>query len=240
MKNNFPLPEGPSTNLLLLVVTPFLIGRSEMSMCSGFPLMWSAILIPNGDGESIQLASSVKRLVACSMKVWKLSSDGKSPSLPGISVQKSVGQSTVIVSWHTFHACQLTANLVSEPRSDTHQSIFVDGILRLYLDSECMLHAVFSNLYKVSSLLSTKTYWLQIWLQDNSKPTGAAKAIRQPFLSGSNRLPVETSIGRSFMSSKKDIARYVLSYSKPLELLSKSLALLGWQPLRNRASHVPI
>ena len=26
----------------------------------------------------------------------------------------------------------------------------------------------------------------------------------------------------------KDIARYVLSYSKPLELLSKDLALPGW------------
>ena len=47
------LPDGPSTNLLRLVVTPFLIGRSEMSMCSGFPLMRSAILIPNGEGESI-------------------------------------------------------------------------------------------------------------------------------------------------------------------------------------------
>ena len=29
MKNDFPLPDGPSTNLLRLVVTPFLIGRSE-------------------------------------------------------------------------------------------------------------------------------------------------------------------------------------------------------------------
>lgn len=47
------LPDGPSTNLLRLVVTPFLIGRSEMSMCSGLPLMRSAILMPNGEGESI-------------------------------------------------------------------------------------------------------------------------------------------------------------------------------------------
>ena len=38
----------------------------------------------------------------------------------------------------------------------------------------------------------------------------------------------------------KDIARYVLSYSKPLELLSKDLALPGCQPLRSRAPHVPI
>ena len=30
------------------------------------------------------------------MKVRKLSSDGKSPSLPGIAAQKSVGQSTVL------------------------------------------------------------------------------------------------------------------------------------------------
>ena len=38
----------------------------------------------------------------------------------------------------------------------------------------------------------------------------------------------------------KDIARYVLSYSKPLELLFKDLALPGCQPLRSRAPHVPI
>ena len=53
MKKDFPLPDGPSTNLLRLVVTPFLIGKSEMSMCSGLPLMRSAILMPNGEGESI-------------------------------------------------------------------------------------------------------------------------------------------------------------------------------------------
>ena len=83
------------------------------------------------------------------MKVWKLSSDGKSPSLPGIAAQNNVGQSTVL--WRgTFpclptdcpHHCKdastlpyprpmswrwnghgLTASLVSEPRSDTRQSI---------------------------------------------------------------------------------------------------------------------
>ena len=38
----------------------------------------------------------------------------------------------------------------------------------------------------------------------------------------------------------KDMARYVLSYSKPLELLSKDLALPGSLPLRSRAPHVPI
>ena len=53
MKNDFPLPDGPRTNLLRLVVTPFLIGKSEMSMCSGLPLMRSAILMPNGEGESM-------------------------------------------------------------------------------------------------------------------------------------------------------------------------------------------
>lgn len=53
MKNDFPLPEGPSASLLRLVVTPFLIGRSKMSMCSGLPLMRSVILMPNGDRESI-------------------------------------------------------------------------------------------------------------------------------------------------------------------------------------------
>ena len=46
------LPEGPSTNLLRLVVAPFIIGRSEMSICRGLPLMRSTILMPNGDGES--------------------------------------------------------------------------------------------------------------------------------------------------------------------------------------------
>ena len=38
----------------------------------------------------------------------------------------------------------------------------------------------------------------------------------------------------------KDMARYVLSYSKPLELLFKDFALPGCQPLRSRAPHVPI
>ncbi len=37
---------------------------------------------------------------ACSMKVWKLSSNGKSPALPGIAAQNSVGTSTVL--WRGF------------------------------------------------------------------------------------------------------------------------------------------
>ena len=53
-KRNFwdlPLPEGPNTNLLRLVVMPRFIGRSEMSRCSGFPVSLSTILIPKGDSE---------------------------------------------------------------------------------------------------------------------------------------------------------------------------------------------
>ena len=53
MKNDLPLPEGPSTNLFLLVVTPRFIGRSEMSMCRGLPLMRSAMRMPKADGESL-------------------------------------------------------------------------------------------------------------------------------------------------------------------------------------------
>ena len=51
MKNDFPLPDGPSTNLLRLVMTPFFIGKSEMSMCSGFPVSLSTILMPKGESE---------------------------------------------------------------------------------------------------------------------------------------------------------------------------------------------
>ena len=51
MKKLFPLPEGPSTNLLRLVVTPFFMGKSEMSMCRGFPVSLSTILKPKGDSE---------------------------------------------------------------------------------------------------------------------------------------------------------------------------------------------
>ena len=53
MKNDFPEPLGPSTNLLRLVMTPRLIGSSEMSRCSGFPLMRSHILMPNGLTEDL-------------------------------------------------------------------------------------------------------------------------------------------------------------------------------------------
>ena len=53
MKNDLPLPEGPSTNLFLFVVTPRFIGRSEMSMCSGLPLILSAMRMPKAEGESL-------------------------------------------------------------------------------------------------------------------------------------------------------------------------------------------
>ena len=52
MKNDFPLPLGPSTNLLRLVMMPRFIGRSEMSMCRGLPLIRSAMRMPKAEGES--------------------------------------------------------------------------------------------------------------------------------------------------------------------------------------------
>jgi len=51
MKKDLPLPLGPNTNLFLLVVMPFFIGRSEISRCSGFPVSLSTILMPKGEGE---------------------------------------------------------------------------------------------------------------------------------------------------------------------------------------------
>ena len=51
MKNDLPLPEPPNTNLLRLVVMPRFIGRSEMSTCSGLPLMRSDIFSPKGESE---------------------------------------------------------------------------------------------------------------------------------------------------------------------------------------------
>ena len=51
MKNDLPLPEGPSTNLLRLVMTPRFMGRSEMSRCRGLPVRRSTILMPKGEGE---------------------------------------------------------------------------------------------------------------------------------------------------------------------------------------------
>ena len=53
MKKLFPLPEGPSTNLFLFVVTPFFIGKSLMSMCSGFPVSLSTILMPKGESDDL-------------------------------------------------------------------------------------------------------------------------------------------------------------------------------------------
>ena len=38
VKKDFPLPLGPSMNLLRFVVMPFFMGKSDMSMCSGRPL----------------------------------------------------------------------------------------------------------------------------------------------------------------------------------------------------------
>lgn len=51
VKKDFPDPLGPSMNLLRLVVTPFFMGKSDMSMCSGRPLTLSTILMPNGESE---------------------------------------------------------------------------------------------------------------------------------------------------------------------------------------------
>ena len=53
MKKDFPDPEGPKTNLLRFVITPFFIGRSLMSKWSGLPVTLSAILMPNGESESL-------------------------------------------------------------------------------------------------------------------------------------------------------------------------------------------
>ena len=47
MKNDFPLPDGPSTNLLRLVVMPRFMGKSLMSRCRGLPVSLSTILMPN-------------------------------------------------------------------------------------------------------------------------------------------------------------------------------------------------
>ena len=51
MKNDLPLPDGPSTNLLRLVVTPRFMGRSLMSRCRGLPVSLSTILMPKGESE---------------------------------------------------------------------------------------------------------------------------------------------------------------------------------------------
>ena len=53
MKNDLPLPLGPRTNLLRFEITPFFIGRSLMSKCSGLPVILSAILMPKGESESL-------------------------------------------------------------------------------------------------------------------------------------------------------------------------------------------
>ncbi len=100
VKNDLPEPEGPRINLLRLVITPVFIGRSEISRWTGFPVRRSTMRIPNGESESLPDVSSTNRHNACSMKVWKLSSAGKSPALPGIAAQNSVGRSTVL--WRGF------------------------------------------------------------------------------------------------------------------------------------------
>ena len=51
VKKDFPDPLGPSMNLLRLVVMPFFMGKSDMSICSGRPLTLSTILMPNGESE---------------------------------------------------------------------------------------------------------------------------------------------------------------------------------------------
>ena len=51
VKKDLPDPLGPSMNLFLLVVMPFFMGKSDMSICSGRPLTLSTILMPNGESE---------------------------------------------------------------------------------------------------------------------------------------------------------------------------------------------
>src|SRR5690606_5125166 len=78
-------------------------------------------------------------------------------------------------------------------------------LARLYLASECIFLADFSNFCRLSSLLSKKMYWLYMWLQLNSKPTGAANDRRQSLRSVdsfSKRVSADTVPGRSSVSER--------------------------------------
>ena len=140
------------------------------------------------------------------MKVKKLSSDGKSASLPGMPAQNKVGQSTVL--WrgvHSIEASWLPVSFLmrfnssaSSPHAITlkwartevrpklcasfrYSSIHsrLMALAREYLESDCILRADFSKRFRFSSLLSMKMYWLYRWLHDNSRPSGLANDRRQ-------------------------------------------------------------
>lgn len=102
MRRDLPLPEGPNTNLLRLVVIPHFMDRSKMSGCNDFPVSLFTILMPKSESGLWWLVSSVNRRTAYSMGAWKLSSAGKSTALLGIATQWGAGRSMVL--WRGTHS----------------------------------------------------------------------------------------------------------------------------------------
>src|SRR5690606_5380446 len=95
VKKDFPLPVGPRINLLRLVHIPLRIGSSEISTWRGLPERRSPSRIPVGLIEVSLLVSRLRKQLACSAKVSKVSFTGRSAALPGTPAQKICGAPTL-------------------------------------------------------------------------------------------------------------------------------------------------
>ena len=80
-KNDFPLPEPPSTNLLRFVMIPVFIGKSEISM-NRLSADTVSHLYPEGTRRTLIIVSSMKKQSAGSMKYRNFPLPGKSPHSP--------------------------------------------------------------------------------------------------------------------------------------------------------------
>ena len=112
MKNDLPLPEGPNTNLLRLVVMPFFhrqVGDVKVQRLSREP-------VHHLDAEGRERAAVVGFLRE---EAHRLFGEGverllcrKVRRVAGHRRPVERGAVDGVVAWHALHACQLTAHIV--------------------------------------------------------------------------------------------------------------------------------